>query len=433
MGIVKRGKIIAFFDESFGNEFKMTGENYVVFWETALKVARMEKDHTIVVRPKKRTEYNNLREELKKKFFVIKNEMKKMQNVYIMQSDRWSFIEIVGISDLVITQGMTSSSTIAIICGIEGLYLDQAEHEHPFARLFKDKIVFDDPEKLISMIQKIISGAQHPLRDIPDSIIRAYDAYPDDRGIDLFRSILSDGPQKRVGVIIQARMGSTRLPGKVMRPILGKPMLEILIERLKRSKRRVSLIIATTQNKNDDIIAELARRLEVACFRGSQEDVLDRYYKAAKEYNMDVIVRITSDCPLADPALMDALIDYYFANPQIDYVSNTLKRTYPRGFDVEVFSFASLEKAAKEANKAYQREHVTPFIEENMKKLSYEDTRDSSIYRVTVDTMADFALITYIYELLHKNGDFGYRKIVDLLDSRPDLVALNKHIEQKII
>ncbi|MFC1621641.1 cytidylyltransferase domain-containing protein, partial [Candidatus Omnitrophota bacterium] len=429
MGIRAKGKIISFFDESFGGDCKMTKEHYLSFWKTALGLAELEKDNTVLIKQKS-AKYKRLSPEMKKEFFAIKDKIHNMPNAYIIDHGRWSFIESIGVSDIVVTQGMTSSATIAIICGIEGLYLDEAGYKHAFAVSFKDKLVFDRPEGLISMVQKIIAGTESPLKSIPETMLRDLDAYSDDRGIDLFRSILSGDRQKSVGIIIQARMGSTRLPGKVMKSILGKPMLQILIERLRHLDKNKTLIIATTRNKNDDVIEKLANELGVFCYRGDEEDVLDRYYQAARMYGLDVIVRITADCPFSDPALIDGLIEHYFRNPQADYAANVLTRTYPRGFDIEVFSFEALEKAAKEARKRYQREHVTPFIVENSRLVNYSNNNDASMYRVTVDTAEDFELVSFIFEEL-KDRSFGYRDVVTLLDSRPDLVKINQHIEQK--
>lgn len=432
LGIKPESKVISFFDESFGERCKMTEWHYVNFWQTALKFAEINKNVSVIIKSKGHQE-DRLSEPLRKRFIDIKNKINSLENIHIFDGQRWSFIEIIGVSDIVVSQGMTSSSAIAIVCGIEGLYMDQAGYDHIFSRHFKDRIVFDDTERLLSMARKILSGADSPLKDIPEDMLRGLDKYPDDRGIDLFRDILLGKTQKRTGIIIQARMGSTRLPGKVMMPILNKPILEILIERLKSCKNMDLLAIATTINKNDDVIDALACKLKVKCFRGDEEDVLNRYYKAAKKYSLDVVVRITSDCPLMDPYLVDDVIAFYLENPQVDYASNTINRTYPRGFDIEVFSFQSLKKAAEEAVKPYQREHVTPFIYENMKTLNYENRKDASRYRVTVDTREDFELVAYIYELLSRGGEFGCKEVVDLLDSRPDLVLINQRIKQKQI
>lgn len=191
MGIDTRGKVISFFDESFGGSCAMTEENFVAFWKTILKVARQEQANTIVVKPKDFSRYKLLSNELKREFFEILNELLRMKNVHIIDEKKWSFVEAIGISDITVTQGMTSSATIAIVCGIEGLYLDQVGYGHLFAELFKDKIVFDDSEKLVNMIHKIVMEQEFPHKNIPEKLLREFDEYADDRGIDLFRDILS--------------------------------------------------------------------------------------------------------------------------------------------------------------------------------------------------------------------------------------------------
>lgn len=189
MSVFPRGKIVTFFDEIFGGDCPMTEENYVTFWETAFKVARKE-NSTVLVKPKYLYDYNNMNPDLKKRFIHIRDRMKDMSNVYIIDWNKWSFIEAIGVSDIVVSQGMTSSSTIAIVCGIEGLYLDQAEDDHAFTKIFRDKLVFDDPDKLLVMLNRIIEEKESPLGDIPGSILREYDAFDDDLGIDRFRQIL---------------------------------------------------------------------------------------------------------------------------------------------------------------------------------------------------------------------------------------------------
>ena len=164
-------------------------------------------------------------------------------------------------------------------------------------------------------------------------------------------------------VIVQARMTSTRLPGKVLKEVMGKSLLEYQIERLQRAKLADGIVIATTSNDTDQPIVELCERLDVACFRGSEHDVLARYHDAATLHQANTVVRVTSDCPLIDPAVIDQLICFYLEHvEEYDYVTNCLKRTYPRGMDVEVFSFRVLHEAFMEAVEQEEREHVTPFI-----------------------------------------------------------------------
>ena len=242
----------------------------------------------------------------------------------------------------------------------------------------------------------------------------------------------------RVVAIIQARMGSTRLPGKVMMKIQGKTVLDHVISRVKQSKETDDIVIATTTKSDDDIIEEEALRLNVKCFRGSEEDVLSRYYYAAKENNADAIVRITSDCPLIDPEVIDGMILKFkklCSSNRVDYLSNTLKRTYPRGLDAEIFLFKKLKEALNCADKAYQREHVTPYFYDNTDKfilIDYLNDVDYSNYRWTLDTKEDFELINKIYEELYcGEHDFYFNDIVELYKHNPNLKKINELIRQK--
>ena len=191
MKVSKKGKIISFFDESFRSRCKMTEEHYVNFWYTALKFARKNRNDTILIKPKSMERYKGLSENLIKRFLRIKIELESFENVHIIDDRKWSFIEVIGVSDVVITQGMCSSATIAIICGIEGLYLDEARYNHPFRELFTDRIVFNDSEKLLSMVDRIIANEDSPIKDIPERLLRSFDAFEDDRGIDMFISALA--------------------------------------------------------------------------------------------------------------------------------------------------------------------------------------------------------------------------------------------------
>ncbi|RYD06306.1 hypothetical protein N752_05280 [Desulforamulus aquiferis] len=175
-------------------------------------------------------------------------------------------------------------------------------------------------------------------------------------------------------IIVQARMTSTRLPGKVLKTVLGKALLEYQIERLKMVQLAEQIIIATTINSTDQPIIDLCQRLSVPYYRGSEDDVLARYYEAATLYGADAIVRVTSDCPLIDPTVIDEVIDYYISN-ECDYVSNTMDRTYPRGMDTEVFSYKVLKEAFKNAVELPEREHVTPFIYHRPEKYSLESVK----------------------------------------------------------
>jgi spore coat polysaccharide biosynthesis protein SpsF len=240
-----------------------------------------------------------------------------------------------------------------------------------------------------------------------------------------------------VAAIIQARMGSSRLPNKVMKSICGKTVLEHVIERVGQCKEIDDIIIATTTFDRDNVIADEALRCGVKYFRGSEDDVLSRYYYAAEEYKADIIVRITSDCPLIDPAISDNVIKFY-RNNKYDIVTNAgidlSQRTYPRGLDTEVFSFKVLEAAFKNATKGYQREHVTPYIYENCKKAYYKNPIDFSRYRWTLDTDDDLKLIDSVYKYLYKGKhNFYFNDIIELMDKHPELAKINEHVEQKKI
>jgi spore coat polysaccharide biosynthesis protein SpsF len=240
----------------------------------------------------------------------------------------------------------------------------------------------------------------------------------------------------RTAIIVQARMGSSRLPGKVLRPLLGKPMLARQLERIRRSALADALVVATTESAADAAVAALCVAEGVACVRGSEVDVLGRYLAAARAHQADVIVRITGDCPLLDSAMVDRCIAR-FAEGGADYVSNVLRRTLPRGMDTEVFSRAALERIASLATCPEDREHVTRYFytHPSLFKLgSVESEVDSSQYRLTVDTEDDFGVIEAIYrELYDRNPCFDLADILDLLARRPDIGARNQHVQQKPI
>lgn len=234
--------------------------------------------------------------------------------------------------------------------------------------------------------------------------------------------------------IVQARMGSTRLPGKVLKKVNGKPLLEYQIERMKRSALIDDLVIATTPNGNTEII-NLCNELNISYYIGSEQDVLSRYFKAATEFNAEIVVRMTSDCPIIDSKIIDDVIQMYLDN-EYNYVSNTHTRTFPRGMDVEVFSFKSLKEAFYNANIEYEREHVTPYLYLNPEKFTigqYITTGiDNSNLRLTVDTEEDFELISILLNDLYSiNPEFNLNDILKKISDEPDLVKINAHIEQK--
>lgn len=243
-----------------------------------------------------------------------------------------------------------------------------------------------------------------------------------------------------VVAIIQARMGSSRLPGKVMLDLCGKTVLEHDLLRVKAAKLLHAIVVATTVHPHDDRIATEASRCGVEVSRGSEEDVLARYYQAALEHRADIVVRITSDCPLFDPDLLDHMLEQFLTSQQtespLDYMSNTLvRRTFPRGLDAEIFSFAALEKANREATENFHREHVTPYLYQHPDVFNlggYFDKTDNSRYRWTLDTDADLELIRAVYKELYREGElFTTRQVLDLMAKNPQLVLINAHIEQK--
>lgn len=237
-----------------------------------------------------------------------------------------------------------------------------------------------------------------------------------------------------VVVIVQARIGSTRLPGKVLKKIRDKTILDYVIDRLKFCKNIDDIILATTTDKKDDVLEKYAINKEINYFRGSEEDVLSRYYEAAKKYHADTVVRITSDCPLIDPEIVDEIIKKHIGN-EADYTSNTIKRTYPRGLDTEVFNFNILEEAYKHANEKYHREHVTPYIREHPERFKLQNIEAHGKIkrpdiRITVDTKEDFELMKKI--ILHFDDlSFKTESVIDFLDRDPELMEINKNVKQK--
>ena len=229
-----------------------------------------------------------------------------------------------------------------------------------------------------------------------------------------------------IAAIIQARMGSERLPGKSLADVAGKPLLERVVQRVKASTLVDRVIVATTTAAEDDPLADLAGRLEVPCFRGHRDDVLDRVYHAARNHGAEHVVRVTGDCPLIDPGVMDRVIQAYLAGTH-DYVSNTIRYTYPDGLDVEVCSFPALERAWKEAHLPSEREHVTSYIRTSghFRTSNVEGPEDLSRFKLSVDTPEDLHLARSIYEALGDKEPFDLKDVMTLLGGRPDLVSVN--------
>lgn len=240
----------------------------------------------------------------------------------------------------------------------------------------------------------------------------------------------------RTIAIIEARMTSTRLPGKVLLPILGRPMLELMIERVRRAQRIDQVMLATTVNASDDAIVELAQRTGVGWYRGSEEDVLERVLFAAQSVNADLIVELTGDCPLIEPRVIDKLIEVYAGN-NFDYVANILKRTYPRGLDTQVFSTATLARVAGLTKDPHDREHVSLYIYQHPEHFYLHNVESELPQRYwnlrwTVDVHHDFQLVEKIYAALYPNKpNFTMYDILELMDAKPELAELNRSIEQK--
>jgi spore coat polysaccharide biosynthesis protein SpsF len=233
--------------------------------------------------------------------------------------------------------------------------------------------------------------------------------------------------------ILQARMSSTRLPGKVMEPILGRPMIERQIERLVRCKRVDQLIVATSNHQEDDVLETLCHRLGVPCFRGDLENVLDRFYEAAKPYHPKHVVRLTADCPLTDPCLIDELINFYL-DSQCDYASNCQEPTLPDGLDAEIFSFAALAQAWKEAVLPSHLEHVTSFIRSHPDRFKighYRYHKDLSDLRWTVDEPEDLQFAIKVYEKLYPaDAKFRTEDILALLEREPEIMEINSRFKR---
>ena len=233
--------------------------------------------------------------------------------------------------------------------------------------------------------------------------------------------------------VIQARMTSARLPGKILQAISGVPMLECVVRRVRRCEPVKKVVVATSSRAEDDPTAALCRKIGVDCFRGDENDVLDRFYRAAAEHRSDVVVRITADCPLIDAGVSGKVIRA-FLDQRPDYASNTLERTYPRGLDTEVMTMPALERAWREAREPYQRAHVTPYFYRDparFRLLSVKGDADYSRYRWTVDTPEDMAFVRAVYARFPGRDDFSWSEAVALLEREPALVEINRQVSQK--
>jgi len=254
----------------------------------------------------------------------------------------------------------------------------------------------------------------------------------------------------RIVAIIQARMAASRLPGKVLLEIEGRPMLGWAVERTRLAQTIDEVVVATTDNPADDEVEAYCRRQGYACYRGSQFDVLDRYYQAARLYKADVIVRITADCPLIDPGVIDATVSVFLGHPSsviglpspvggpYDFAANRLpppwKRTFPIGLDTEVCSFAALETAWRQAQEPHQREHVMPFLYEQPERFSilhFTHDPDYGDLRWTVDTLTDLELVRQIVRRFPGRIDFTWLEVLALVQREPELAQINAQVQAK--
>jgi len=230
----------------------------------------------------------------------------------------------------------------------------------------------------------------------------------------------------KVVAIIQARMGSTRFPGKVLKKILDKPMLWHLINRVEKSKYIKITIIATTTDKKDNIIEEFANKYHLGIYRGSENDIANRFYNAAKKYNADVIVRIWGDCPFLDPEIVDSMLEI-FMDERLDYITNSNPPTFPRGFDLEIYSIKVLREILDDTDDPFYREYPFEFVFRNgnqYKTMNYCNTEDLSRYYWTVDYPEDFDFVSKVYKELQNNDKtiFHLRDILNLVKVKPEIL-----------
>lgn len=241
---------------------------------------------------------------------------------------------------------------------------------------------------------------------------------------------------KKIVVTVEARMTSNRLPGKIMMPLAGKPAIERFIERIKTSRYLDEIVVATTVNKADEAIVKLAKKMGVKCFRGSENDVLARVLGAAKSVSADIIVELTGDCPLISGDLIDRSIEEFFAK-EVDYSSNIVKRSYPDGFDVQVFSVKILAEVDKLTNDPIDRVHVSYYIYNHPERFKLHNWQaEPENYwpdiRLTLDEKADYELLNIIFEkLLPKKANFSVSDVTKLLKNNPELLKINKYVKRK--
>src|SRR3972149_7725308 len=231
--------------------------------------------------------------------------------------------------------------------------------------------------------------------------------------------------------VIQARMGSARLPGKILKKVNGAALLGYQVERVRKSRLLDKIIVATSVLVKDDVVEKFCKTNNIEYFRGSDNDVLSRYYECAQKYNADIVVRLTADCPLSDPKIIDDTIKFYM-DTKVDYAANTVPpetSKYPDGFDVEVFSMKALKKAYEKANDSHDREHVTFYFwkyNNDFKIAQLYNSKNCSKYRLTVDYPEDFEVVEFVIKELKKRNSFGHlNEIIEIIDANPDIKAKN--------
>ena len=232
----------------------------------------------------------------------------------------------------------------------------------------------------------------------------------------------------KVLAIIQARMGSKRFPSKIMAELCEMPMIEVLVRRLQRAKLLDQIVVATTTESSDDVLCKWLKNNNLEYFRGSENDVLDRFYRCAKVYQPNVIVRITADDPLKDPEIIDQAISDFLSFVDVDYYSNTLQPTFPEGLDIELFTFEALQRAHECAALSSEREHVTPYIWKHPEKFSikgFEMEQDLSHWRWTVDKPVDLIFIQSVMGVLNNDIYASYRNVIDVINNHPELSTIN--------
>ncbi|MEI7726017.1 MAG: glycosyltransferase family protein [Bacteroidota bacterium] len=240
----------------------------------------------------------------------------------------------------------------------------------------------------------------------------------------------------KIVTAIQARTSSRRLPGKTLLPLYGKPLLIRMVERVSRANLKGTVVVATSEMSDDDVIEEICTKQGISCFRGSLTDLLDRHYKLALAYEADALVKIPSDCPLIDPLIVDQVIGYYLQNyPSFDFVSNLHPATYPDGNDVEIISIGTLKTAWEKAQRDFEREHTTPYIWENPETFRIGNVcwprgyDFSTTHRWTIDYQEDYQFISEVYDRLYpEDPGFGLDDILLLMKVHPEISGINNHL-----